>query len=200
MPGASGQDLQPAVFLDRDGTMNVDIGYVSSPDQLVLYPWAAESVRLINQAGLKAIVVTNQSGVARGLYDEETLYRIHDRFARDLKREDALLDGIYYCPHHPRIGEPHYQILCDCRKPAPGMLLKAQREHGIDLTRSFVIGDKASDIEMADRAGARSVLVLTGYGRETLSHPEKWPCKPGSIADNLLAAVKQVLDTIFIRR
>jgi len=193
------QKLMRAIFLDRDGTMNVDIGYVSDPRELEIYPWVAEAVRLINDAGFKTIVVTNQSGVARGLYDEETLARIHERLIRDLEKEGARIDALYYCPHHPRIGSPEYCLNCDCRKPATGMLLKAANQHGIDLAMSFVIGDKASDVRMAQDAGARSVLVLTGYGRETLLRPEEWPCKPDFIAKDLLAAVKLVLDSASVR-
>ena len=144
-------DKLPAVFIDRDGTINVDVGYLSSPDQLELYPWSAEALRLINQAGFKAIVVTNQAGVARGFCTEEMLELIHERLVRDLKRESARIDGIYYCPHHPKIGEPSYRRDCDCRKPLPGMLLRAAREHQIDLSRSFVIGDKSSDIGLAKK-------------------------------------------------
>jgi D-glycero-D-manno-heptose 1,7-bisphosphate phosphatase len=195
MPELKSQKPRPAVFLDRDGTMNVDIGYVSSPEQLEVYPWVAEAVRLINRSGMKAIVVTNQSGVARGFYDEQMLGRIHDRLVLDLEREGARLDAIYYCPHHPRIGDTRYRVVCECRKPAAGMLFRAQREHDLDLSNSVVIGDKASDVGMAARVGARSVLVLTGYGRQTLCYPELLPCSPDLVVEDLLTAVKRLLDT-----
>jgi D-glycero-D-manno-heptose 1,7-bisphosphate phosphatase len=187
-------DQQPAIFIDRDGTINEDIGYVSSPDQLIIYPWAAEAVRLVNESGFKAIVITNQSGVARRLYTEETLAAIHERMTNQLAREHARIDAIYYCPHHPEIGDERYRRACECRKPGPGMLLAAAREHNIDLARSYVIGDKASDINLAAGAGACGALVMTGYGRETLASSERWPCKPAIIADNLLEAVKLILD------
>jgi len=193
-------DLQSAIFIDRDGTMNVDVGYVSRPDQLEMYPWASEAVRLINRAALRAVVVTNQAGVARGLYSEATLERIHDRMIQELERGGARVDAIYYCPHHPELGDPLYRKICDCRKPKPGMLLKAAREHRIDLKRSYVIGDKASDISLASNAGAKSVLVLTGYGRETLENPDQWPCEPDLVADNLLEAVGCILDMTFDQR
>ena len=183
----------PAIFLDRDGTINEDIGYVSSPDELVLYPYAAEAVRLINAAGWKTIVITNQSGVARRLYDEAMLARIHGRLIEELERNGARIDGIYYCPHHPRIGDARYRRDCDCRKPGPGMLHQAAREHQIDLGASYVVGDKASDINLATNAGALGVLVLTGYGRESLADSERWPCSPAIIADDLLDAVNQIL-------
>jgi D-glycero-D-manno-heptose 1,7-bisphosphate phosphatase len=184
-----------AVFIDRDGTLNEDIGYVSTPDELILYPWAAEAVRLVNHSGFKAIVITNQSGIARGMYSEQTLGTIHKRMITQLAREGARIDGVYYCPHHPDIGAVDYRKACNCRKPQTGMLDAAAREHNIDLPRSFVIGDKASDITLAENAGARSALVLTGYGQETLAHPERWPCRPSLVAENLLEAVKQILDS-----
>lgn len=185
---------QPAIFIDRDGTINEDIGYVSSPDELKIYPWAAEAVRLINESQLKAIIITNQSGVARSLYTEETLGAIHKRLAVELARARARIDAIYYCPHHPEIGDERYRRACDCRKPGVGLLRRAEREHRIDLARSYVIGDKASDINLATAAGARGALVLTGYGRRTLAGRERWPCEPAIIADNLLEAVKLILD------
>lgn len=188
-----------AIFIDRDGTLNEDIGYVSSPAQLVLYPWAAEAVRLINNSGLKAIIITNQSGIARGMYTEDDLDKIHSRMIEELSREGARIDAVYYCPHHPEVGDARYRVACDCRKPRIGMVNAAAREHNIDLARAFVIGDKASDIELAGNAGARGALVMTGYGRETLAHPDRWPCKPAIIARNLLEAVKQILDSEGVR-
>ncbi|HSE37037.1 MAG TPA: HAD family hydrolase [Blastocatellia bacterium] len=188
-----------AIFIDRDGTLNEDIGYVSTPDELVLYPWAAEAVRRINDSGLLAIVMTNQSGIARGMYTEKTLDAIHSRMIHELGREGARIDAVYYCPHHPDVGDARYRIYCECRKPRPGMLEKASREHRIDLAASYVIGDKASDIKLAENAGARSALVLTGYGRETFAYPERWPCAPEFTAVNLLEAVKRILDSGLMR-
>ena len=189
-----------AFFIDRDGTLNEDIGYVSTPDELILYPWAGEAVRLVNEAGFKAIVITNQSGIARGMYSEQTLGAIHERMIAELARDGARIDAVYYCPHHPEIGAVDYRKACDCRKPRTGMLDEAAREHNIDLPRSFVIGDKSSDILLAENAGAQSALVLTGYGRETLAHAERRPCQPSFVAENLLLAVKQILDTELPRR
>lgn len=185
-----------AVFMDRDGTLNEDTGFVSKPEDLVIYPWAAEAVRLINRAGMKAIVVTNQSGVARGFYSEETLGLIHERLICELGRAGARLDGIYYCPHHPDSADERYRISCDCRKPLPGMLRRAAREHGVDLGSSFVVGDKPSDLELARNAGARSALVLTGRGRQTAASLIAAGCKPDLIAADLLEAVRLILDRI----
>lgn len=190
----NGRMARPAIFMDRDGTINEDIGYVSSPDELIIYPYAASAIRLINDAGLKVVVITNQSGVARRLYDEATLATIHGRLIDEMARDDAHIDAVYYCPHHPHIGNAQYRKQCECRKPNPGMLHRAAREHDIDLSRSYVIGDKASDINLATNAGARGALVLTGYGRETLANRDEWPCAPALIADDLLDAVRQILD------
>lgn len=187
--------LSAAIFVDRDGTLNEDIGYVSTADELVLYPWAAEAVRLINKSGFLTIVITNQSGIARGMYTEQTLEAIHSSMIEQLARKGARIDGVYYCPHHPEIGAGRYHTACECRKPQTGMLDRAARDHHIDLTRSFVIGDKASDIKLAENAGARAALVLTGYGQQTLAHPDRWPCAPEIVAENLLEAVKRILDT-----
>jgi len=190
----NGRMARPAIFLDRDGTINEDIGYVSSPDELIIYPYVARAVRLVNEAGLKVVVITNQSGIARQLYDEAALATIHERLMDELARDGAHLDAVYYCPHHPHIGNALYRQRCECRKPNPGMLQQAAREHDIDLGVSYVIGDKASDINLATNAGARGVLVLTGYGRETLANRDQWPCAPEMIADDLLDAVRQILD------
>lgn len=185
--------MTPGVFIDRDGTLNEDTGYISHPDGLILYPFAADAVRLINQAGLKVIVVTNQSGVARGLYSEETLRQIHAKMSDELSKKGARLDSVYYCPHHPEFGDRQYRLDCDCRKPRPGMLIRAAREHQIDLSRSYVIGDKASDIRLASNVGARGVLVLTGFGKATVEQPDRWPCEPYAVAENLLAAAYVVV-------
>ena len=185
---------QSAIFIDRDGTINEDSGYISTPDDLIIYPFAAEAVRLINESNLKAIVITNQSGIARGIYTEAELGVIHNRMLEELARDGAHIDAVYYCPHHPRIGDDRYRKMCDCRKPGTGMLMQAAREHDIDLAHSYVIGDKASDINLATNAGARGVLVMTGYGRETLANQDRWPCMPAIIADDLLDAVKRILD------
>lgn len=183
----------PAIFIDRDGTINEDIGYVSHPDQLVIYSFAAEAIRRINQAGLKVIIITNQSGIARGLYTEATLKAIHDKLRRELAREGAQIDGVYYCPHHPHIGDEPYRKICDCRKPQPAMLERAATEYDIDLSQSFVIGDKASDINLATNAGAKGVLVMTGYGAGTYANLERFPCYPAIVAKDLLEAVKLIL-------
>jgi D-glycero-D-manno-heptose 1,7-bisphosphate phosphatase len=180
----------PAVFIDRDGTINKDIGYLADPDELEIYPWSAEAIRLINDAGMKAIIITNQSGVARGLCTEEILAAIHERLTERLLSEGARIHAIYYCPHHPEIGEPPYRRFCDCRKPNPGMINQAAREHDIDMASSYMIGDKLSDLELGLRAGVRAVLVLTGYGRITL---DRLDVRPAFVCENLLEAANRIV-------
>ena len=185
--------MNAAVFLDRDGTINADSGYISRPEDLNLYPWAAEAVRAINKSGMKAVVVTNQSGVARGFYTEADLRIVHDKMIADLAEGGAKIDAVYYCPHHPRFVDSPYGIECRCRKPKPGLLALAASEQSIDLEASFVIGDKLSDLEMALNAGATPALVLTGYGRETLTRLDSGEFRPAIIAADLLGAVREVL-------
>ena len=156
---AEADQLRPAVFLDRDGTINREVHYLSRPSQLELLPGAGQAIRRLNDLKLPVVVVTNQSGVARGYLTEKKLHDIHELLGKLLAQQGAHLDAIYYCPEMPDSGSR-------CRKPEIGMLEQAAREHHIDLKRSYVVGDMAKDIEMGRRAGARTVLVLTGYGRE----------------------------------
>lgn len=187
--------MRRAVFLDRDGTINVDVGYVGDPSELDVYPFAAAAIRALNAAGLLAVVVTNQSGVARGLYDEAAILRVHERLGAELAADGARLDAAYYCPHHPSIGVPPYRCECECRKPRPGMLERAAGEHDIDLARSFVVGDKYSDIALGHRAGARSILVKTGYGRSGWEYDRtSWPRQPEHVAETLEDAVAWILE------
>ena len=183
----------PAVFIDRDGTLNVDTGYVSDPEDLVVYPFAGHAVRLLNENGLKAIVVTNQSTVARGFCSEDIIEAIHSKLQDELKKQGAHLDAVYYCPHHPEIGEEPYRMGCECRKPKPGMLYQAERELNVDLTRSYVIGDKTLDIEMARSVGAGGVLVLTGFGNDSVRRLKGKSLQPDFICRDVLEAVKIIL-------
>jgi D-glycero-D-manno-heptose 1,7-bisphosphate phosphatase len=158
---------QAAVFLDRDGTLNEEVGYLDRLEKLKLIPGAAEAIRLINASGMKAVVVTNQSGVARGLFDEPFVEAVHKRLQEMLREKGAFLDGIYFCPHHPTDGRERYLVTCDCRKPAPGLLLRAAADLHLNPVRSYMVGDTLKDIEAGVRAGARGVLVRTGYGSES---------------------------------
>jgi D,D-heptose 1,7-bisphosphate phosphatase len=151
--------LRKAIFLDRDGTLNIEVPIVANPDQLILIEGVGPAVRKINNAGFLAILVTNQAIVARGDCDQPTLHRIHDKLRAALHRDGAHLDAIYFCPHHPDWGAP-----CQCRKPEPGMLWAAQADFDIDLRQSWVIGDSLKDIELARNSGVRCVVVRTGKG------------------------------------
>ena len=183
-----------AVFIDRDGTISEEVGYVNHASRLRVFPFAAEAVRALNERGWLAVLVTNQSGVARGYFREELVGEVHKLLTDELARGGARLDAIYYCPHHPTVGEPPYRLDCDCRKPRPGLLFKAARELRLDLARCWVVGDRHGDTELARNAGARSALVLTGYGRGELEHQSlAWPHRPDIIAESLLEAVQQIV-------
>jgi D-glycero-D-manno-heptose 1,7-bisphosphate phosphatase len=183
-----------AVFIDRDGTISEEVGYVNHVSRYRVFPFAARAVRALNEAGLLAVLVTNQAGVARGYFKEELIGEVHGLLAAELGRGGARLDAVYYCPHHPSVGEPPYRFDCDCRKPRPGLLLRAARELDLDLSRCWMVGDRYSDTELARNAGARSALVLTGYGRGELEHQSHaWPHKPDLVAENLLEAVKKIV-------
>lgn len=158
---------QAAVFFDRDGTINEEVGYLDRPERLRLIPGAAEAIRLINASGMRAVVVTNQSGIARGLFSEVDVGAVHARLRELLLREGGYLDGIYFCPHHPTEGRAPYLRHCDCRKPAPGLLLKAVSELNLAPHRSYMVGDTLKDMEAGERVGARGILVRTGYGAES---------------------------------
>ena len=161
MPGA---EKKPAVFLDRDGTINVDKHYLHKIEDFEFLPGALEAIKSLKNAGYLIIVVSNQSGIARGYFDEAAVDRLHEHIQQELKRYGTAIDAFYYCPHHPDKGRGEYKVACDCRKGAAGMLLQAAEEHNIDLGNSFMVGDKLADIEAGAKAGCTSILVLTGYG------------------------------------
>ncbi len=185
----------PAVFLDRDGTICEEVGYVNHIDRIHVYPWAAEAIRKLNQAELPVIVVSNQSGVARGLFSEDLVKQANLKIAMELAAQDARLEAFYYCPHHPTAPLEEYRKDCRCRKPATGMMEEAARRFGLDLKSSYVIGDSYRDAQLAFNSGARSVLVMTGYGKGEYEHHRKsWPRMPDMMAENLLDAVEKILD------
>ncbi len=183
-----------AVFLDRDGTINEEVGYVNHLDRFRLLPRVGEAIRLLNQNGIKVIVVTNQAGVARGYFPESFLHRVHRRMEEELKEKGAYLDGIYYCPHHPEAGEPPYRQKCRCRKPETGLIERAVKDFGIDCNKSYVVGDRGADVEFGRRIGAKSILVLTGYGKGEWEHfGGEWESKPDFVAEDLYEAVQWIL-------
>ena len=153
-----------AVFVDRDGTINVDVDFLSSPSQLQLIPSSAEAIRMLNDLGIPVVVITNQSGIARGLYSENDLRIVHNAMNVELKKFNASVLDYFYCPHHPDDGLPKYRIDCECRKPKPGMLHQAKAKYGFDLGRSFVVGDKCIDVQTGKAVGATAIQVSTGYG------------------------------------
>ena len=178
-----------AVFLDRDGTINEEVGYLDSLDKLKLYPNSFEAIRLINESKMLVVVITNQSGVARRYFDENFVMTVHLRINEILQGKGTYVDRFYYCPHHPTEGKGHYLKSCGCRKPEPGMLIRASEELDIDLARSYMVGDAAKDIELAERVGAKGILVKTGYGKEVASSDTK----PAYIAEDILDAVKWIM-------
>jgi D-glycero-D-manno-heptose 1,7-bisphosphate phosphatase len=177
--------VKRAVFLDRDGTINVEKEYLYQANDFEFIPGAPEAIRLLNQAGIMVVVVTNQSGVARGYYTEEDVEMLHRHIDRELERFGAHIDAWLYCPHHPS-GRGSYALPCDCRKPSPGMLRDAAKRYDIDLEHSTMIGDKLADIEAGQGAGCRTMLVLTGYGADAASHVGS----DTTVYDDVLSAVK----------
>ena len=185
---------RPSVFIDRDGTLTDEVGYVNHPSRLRLLPRSAEAIRRLNAADIPAVVVTNQAGLARGYFSEEVLHEVNRALAAQLAGAGARLDGVYVCPHHPSEGAPPYRMRCECRKPKPGLLRRAAEELGLDLTRSTMIGDKPSDLTPGREVGAATVLVLTGYGRgEWEYHRDQFEAKPDHVAEDLLDAVEWTL-------
>lgn len=172
----------PGVFVDRDGTLIREVGYLSRREQIEVLPRVPEAIRLLRQQGLKVAVITNQSAVARGFITEEELQQIHRELEKQLARDGAFLDGIYYCPHHPTEGKEPYRILCYCRKPNLGLAQRAAGELNLDVARSYVVGDQTSDMELAARLGTKGILIRaensgTGSqrgGKEFLAVNDLW--------------------------
>jgi D-glycero-D-manno-heptose 1,7-bisphosphate phosphatase len=186
---------RPALFMDRDGTISEEVGYVNHPARFRLFPYTAEAIKLLNENGWLAIVVTNQAGVARGYFSEDVIIQIHEQVQRDLQNASAKLDAIYYCAHHPSVGEPPYRLDCDCRKPRTGLIDRAAADFQIDLGRSWMVGDRYGDLELARNAGLHSAFVLSGYGRgEWEFQRGSWAFEPELVAEDLLEAVKRIVE------
>jgi D-glycero-D-manno-heptose 1,7-bisphosphate phosphatase len=176
-----------AVFLDRDGTIAEEVGYANHISRFVVYPFAAAAIRRLNEAGLPVIVVTNQSGVARGFFPESLIGQMHDKMVEELAAGGAHVDGVYYCPH---IRDDQ----CSCRKPLPGMLELAAREHNLEISGSVLVSDRYNDIQMGHENGCRTLLVLTGYGRGDYEwNHAKWPRQPDHVVENLADAAEIIL-------
>ena len=187
---------RPAVFIDRDGTISEEVGYVNHVSRFRVYPYSAEAIRRLNQNNWLAILVTNQAGVARGYFAEDVITSVHSELNTRLENEHARLDAIYYCAHHPTVGEPPYRFDCDCRKPKVGLITRAASEFEIDLPNSWMIGDRYSDIELARNADLHSAFVLSGYGRGEWEHQRPtWRLQPDLVCENLLDAVDSILNS-----
>jgi len=183
-----------AVFLDRDGTINEQMGYINHPSRFHLLPNVEWAVRMLKESGFAVVVVTNQSGLARGYFPETLLATLHAEMERRFALAGASLDGIYVCPHHPEAKEERFRKRCDCRKPKPGLFLRAAEELCLDLASSFVVGDRFSDLEAAQAVGAEGILVLTGYGRGDWEHLGKAsPVAPVYVAQDLLDAARWIV-------
>lgn len=182
-----------AVFLDKDGTLIENIPYNADPAKMDLAPGAAEGVRLLDRAGFRLIVISNQSGVARGFFAEPELARVEERLRRLMGESGARLDGFYYCPHHPEGTVARYAVACTCRKPQPGMIRQAAREHGIDLSRSWLVGDILDDVEAGNRAGCRTVLIDNGHETEWKISPDRYP---DHVAADLAEAAQIILSVV----
>ena len=183
-----------AVFIDRDGTISEEVGYINHASRFRTFPYAPAAIKHLNDSGWLAIVVTNQAGVARGYFSEDMIQTVHKRMEDDLASGGGRLDAVYYCAHHPSVGEPPYRFECDCRKPKPGLISRAAADFDIDLAASWMVGDRYSDIALARNAGVKSAFVLSGYGRGEWEHQRSgWSDQPDLVAENLLEAVRLIV-------
>lgn len=180
-----------ALFIDRDGTISEEVGYVNHPSRFRVFPYSATALKLLNEHNWLTIVTTNQAGVARGYFSEGMINEVHQKLMAELEAHGAHLDAIYYCAHHPSVGEAPYRQECDCRKPKPGLVFRAAEDFSIDLEESWMVGDRYSDIELARNAGLKSAFVLTGYGQGEWDHQrETWKYKPDLVSANLLTVAE----------
>lgn len=182
----------PAVFLDRDGTLIEDVGYVDRLERLRLYPWSIDSVRLLHRVGYRVVVVTNQAGVARGMLSEQIVIDVYQFIQKELSAVGEQLDGHYYCPHLPDAPVTQYRRDCSCHKPRPGLILQAAQDLDLDLDCSVVVGDRWTDVQLARAVGAKAILVKTGYGVSQLMQPPGGDAAD-AVLDNLIQAVGWIL-------
>ncbi|MHA1193404.1 MAG: D-glycero-beta-D-manno-heptose 1,7-bisphosphate 7-phosphatase [Promethearchaeota archaeon] len=179
------KDKNKAIFLDRDGVINKEVSHLSDPDKFVFLEGSIEALKIFKDLDYLLIVITNQAGIARGLFNEETLSKIHEKMKRILNENNMILDDIFYCPHHPE-----FTGSCDCRKPKPGMIFSAREKYNINLNESFMVGDTLGDIEAGFNAKCKTILVMTGYGKEEKRKIDK--VKPDFIFNNLLEFAKNL--------
>ena len=185
--------MQPAVFLDRDGTMIHDVGYLNRLEDLRWFPWSVDAIRMLNRAGFAVCVTTNQGGIGMGFYDEAFVQRTHAEMSATLASAGGHIDGWFYCPHHPRAVDPALRLDCECRKPKPGMIHQATQRFDLDLAGSFVVGDKMADVGLGNAVGARSILVKTGFGLTEVSRYNGEIPGAAYVADTLAEAVSWIL-------
>ena len=184
--------MRRAVFLDRDGTLIEEAGYLDRLERLALFPYSVDAVRVLNRGGFAVVVVTNQSGVARGIVREAFVGEAHRRIAGIMAAGGARIDGFYYCPHHPEAAVEAFRVRCDCRKPAPGLLRRAAEALDLDLGRSIAVGDRWHDVAAGRAAGTRSVLVRTGVGRLNEAAPDA-DVTADAVVDNVMEAAAWIL-------
>jgi D-glycero-D-manno-heptose 1,7-bisphosphate phosphatase len=186
-----------AVFLDRDGTINEQMGYINHLSRFILLPGSGAAIRRLNEHRIPVFVVSNQSGLARGYFPPALLDEVHAKMTAMLAAEGARVDGIYVCPHHPEAMEARYRVDCDCRKPKPGLFNRAAREHDLDLHASYVVGDRWSDLKAAAGCGATGILVLSGYGRGDRDYiGPRQQIQPAYVAEDLGEAVKWIIASL----
>lgn len=184
--------MRPAVFLDRDGTLIEDVDYLSRPDQVVLFPWTIDALRLLNRAGFAVVVVTNQSAVARGIATEQFIRDTHAALDETLAAGGARIDRYYFCPHHPEAVVEKYRCPCRCRKPQPGMIEEAASDLALDVARSWMVGDRWLDVETGRAAGTRAILVKSGHAAR-MQEAAPAEVRPDAILNNLMEAVGWIL-------
>jgi D-glycero-D-manno-heptose 1,7-bisphosphate phosphatase len=187
--------VRAAVFLDRDGVLIEEVSFLASMHHLALFPWTTDAIRALNRAGLPVVVVTNQSGIARGFFTAAFVDEVHREISARLGAGGARIDAYYYCPHHPDGRVTEYAQSCDCRKPERGLIDRAARDLNLDPARSFVVGDKWSDVELARTAGARGILVRTGHGAAEALLPSG-DVTADAVVDNLAAAASWILKSL----
>ena len=180
--------------MDRDGTISEEVGYINHASRFRLFPYSVAAIKYLNENGWLAIVVTNQAGVARGYFPEAMIETVHADMTKQVNDAGGRIDAIYYCAHHPSVGEPPYRFDCDCRKPKPGLITRATEDFDIDVSNSWMIGDRYSDVELAHNAGVKSMLVMSGYGRGEWEHQRaSWTLQPDLVTENLLEAVQAIV-------
>lgn len=180
-----------AIFLDRDGTINEEMGYINHPDRFIIFDFVFEAIKIFNDLNYKVFIVTNQSGLARGYFTESVLEQVHSGLFKSLEDNRVYIEKLYFCPHHKNGEVEKFTRDCTCRKPKPGMLIQAKEEYNIDLKGSFLIGDRYKDIKFGQDNGITSIMVMTGYGKgEYTYQKEQWPKQPDYIAKNILEAAQ----------